>query len=66
MSKRPHGKLSDVMCAKRNCISLSIKDKVDVLNGIDSAICNMNENSDNYSDNNQDNFSVQAKISVTE
>jgi hypothetical protein len=28
MSKRPPGKLSDVMHAKRNCMSLSIKDKV--------------------------------------
>jgi hypothetical protein len=66
MSKRPPGQLPDVMCAKRNCISLSIKDKVEVLNGTDSAIYNMNENSDNYSDNNHENFSVEAKISVTE
>jgi len=26
----------------------------------------MNENSDNYSDKNQENFSVEAKISVTD
>jgi hypothetical protein len=51
MSKRPPGKLSDMMHAKRNCISLSVKEKVEVLNGTDSVICNIsvNDNSENYS-----------------
>jgi hypothetical protein len=38
MLKKPPGKLSDVKCVKRNCISLSKKEKVELLNGPDSAI----------------------------
>jgi hypothetical protein len=38
MSKSPPGKLSDMMCVKWNCISLSVKEKEEVLNGTDSAI----------------------------
>jgi hypothetical protein len=68
MSKRPPGRLSDVMCATMKCMSLSIKNKVGLLNGIDTEIHNIgvNENSESYGDNNQENFSVEAKISLTE
>ena len=47
--------------------TFSIKEKVQVLNGTDSAVCNIgvNEKSDNYSDD-KESFSVEAKISVTE
>jgi len=49
---------------------LSINEKVEEsrgTNGIDSLVCNIgvNENSDNYSDD-KENFSVEAKMSVTE
>jgi hypothetical protein len=68
MSKRHPERPQDVMCAKRKCMSLSIRDKAGLLHGIDSEIHNtsMNKNSEHYSNNNQENFSVEAKISLTE